>query len=332
MPRRLRILTWHVHGNYLYNLSQIPHELYLVRDAAGSMHRSGRRGTLPWGDNVHDAPVEQLAQMEFDVVIYQHRNAWQQDRLQLMSAAQRELPRIVIEHDPPQQHPTDTRHWLDDREALLVHVTPFNALMWDNDRVPVRVVEHGVKLLGAYEYQGELARGIVVVNHLKRRGRRLGLDLFEHAVAELPLTLAGMGSEALGGVGDVPQQALGALMAQHRYFFNPIRYTSLGLAVIEAMTIGLPIVALATTEMATVIRNGENGWADTRLASLIEVMQELQRDPALARQWGAAARRTAFERFGIDRFVADWQATLADVTGQAVGDPPMSGTPVVLQR
>lgn len=31
MPRdKLRILTWHVHGNYLYYLSQVPHQFYVL--------------------------------------------------------------------------------------------------------------------------------------------------------------------------------------------------------------------------------------------------------------------------------------------------------------
>ncbi len=51
--RRLRILTWHVHGNYLYNLTQVPHDFWLVTDARRSTHRSGRSGILPWGANVH---------------------------------------------------------------------------------------------------------------------------------------------------------------------------------------------------------------------------------------------------------------------------------------
>ena len=34
MKRRLRILTWHVHGNYLYYLTQVPHDFYLVNDAS----------------------------------------------------------------------------------------------------------------------------------------------------------------------------------------------------------------------------------------------------------------------------------------------------------
>jgi len=31
MPRgrRLRILTWHVHGNYLYALGQVPHDFVI---------------------------------------------------------------------------------------------------------------------------------------------------------------------------------------------------------------------------------------------------------------------------------------------------------------
>ncbi|MFP3617546.1 glycosyltransferase, partial [Paraburkholderia sp. SIMBA_050] len=76
-------------------------------------------------------------------------------------------------------------------------------------------------------------------------------------------------------------------------FFNPIRYTSLGLAVIEAMMIGLPIVALATTEMAQLVKTGSNGVADTRPAVLIDAMRMLIRDADLAREWGAAARRDA---------------------------------------
>src|SRR5688572_468513 len=65
--KRLRILTWHVHGNYLYYLTQVPHDFYLVTDAERSSHHRGRSGVLPWGDNVHEARVEQIREMAFDV-------------------------------------------------------------------------------------------------------------------------------------------------------------------------------------------------------------------------------------------------------------------------
>jgi hypothetical protein len=311
--RRLRILTWHVHGNYLYNLTQVPHDFWLLTDEARSVHRTGRAGSLPWGDNVHEAPAERLASLEFDVVLYQSRQAWETDRERYLSEAQRRLPRIVLEHDPPQLHPTDTPHWCDDPGALLVHVTPFNALMWDNGRVPVRVVEHGVRPLAEVDWTGHLARGLVVVNHIERRGRRLGLDLWRQFAAQVPLTLVGMGSESVGGQGEVAQHALPALMAAHRFYCHPVRYTSLGLAAIEAMLAGLPVVGLATTELVTVIRNGQNGYIDTDPRRLVPVMRALSEDRGLARQWGQAARRTALERFSIGRFVDEWLAVLREV-------------------
>lgn len=312
--RRLRVLTWHVHGNYLYNLTQVPHDFWLLTDAQRSVHHTGRSGTLPWGDNVHEAPLERLAGMAFDVVLYQSRDAWERDRLQWLTPAQQALPRIVLEHDPPQQHPTDTPHWCDDPGALLVHVTPYNALMWNNGAVPVRVVEHGIRPLSEPAWTGEIAQGLVVVNNILRRGRRLGLDLWQQASAQVPLRLVGMGSLEAGGSGEVAQHELPALMARHRFFFHPIRHTSLGLAAIEAMFVGLPVVGLATTELVTVIQSGHNGFVHTRPERLVEAMQQLLRDPALARQWGEAGRRTARERFGIARFVRDWLAVFDEVT------------------
>ncbi len=310
---RLRILTWHVHGNYLWYLTQVPHEFFLVTDAARSTHHSGRSGTLPWGDNVHDAPIEAIRDMEFDLILYQSRAEYEKERSTVLSPTQQRLPAVYLEHDPPLESPTDQRHWADDGRNTIVHVTGFNALMWEHRESPVEVIEHGIKLLGEASYNGREPQGLVVVNNLGTRGRRLGPDVFLKLREQVPLTLVGMGSLELGGHGEVSNSALPAFMANYRFFFNPIRYTSLGLSVLEAMMVGLPIVGLATTEMPTVIANGVNGWLDTRPERLVDVMRQLIADPALARQWGEAARRTAQERFGIERFAADWDRLLRRV-------------------
>lgn len=317
MPRkqRLRILTWHVHGNYLYYLTQVPHDFVVPCDAGRSPGYAGRTGTLPWGDNLIEVPVEELGKVEADCVLYQSRSVWETRDL-LLTPAQLALPRIYLEHDPPQEHPTNTQHPVQDRGALLVHVTAFNRLMWDNGVTPAAVIEHGVKLLADTRYSGTLPRGVVVVNNLRRRGRRLGLDVYEQVRRSIPLDLYGMDSLAVaGGLGEVENSELPARMARYRFFFNPIRWTSLGLSVVEAMMVGLPIVALATTEMSSVVRDGVNGYVDTRVEELIEGMQALIADPAAARALGAAARRDAMARFSIGRFVDDWCRTLAFVTG-----------------
>lgn len=312
--RRLRILTWHVHGNYLYYLTQVPHDFYLVTDAERSVHHSGRSGILPWGDNVHEARVEAIAGMTFDAILFQSRDAWEREQHLILSEAQRRLPRLYLEHDPPQQHPTDTPHWVDDPSVLLVHVTHFNRLMWHNGRTPTRVVEHGVKPLAHAPWTGEIERGLVVVNNLDRRGRRLGLDVYQEVAHQVPLTLVGMGSERSGGAGEVPHHELPLRMAAHRFFFNPIRYTSLGLAVIEAMMAGTPVVGLATTELATVIRSSSNGIIDTRVDVLVDAMRDLIADRALAQHLGEAGQRTAQERFHIGRFVDDWMRVFQEAT------------------
>ncbi|HTN65384.1 MAG TPA: glycosyltransferase family 4 protein [Burkholderiaceae bacterium] len=308
--KRLRILTWHVHGNYLYYLSHAPHDFYVVTKPGNPPGYAGCGGSLPWGANIHELPYAQVSRTKLDCILYQHQRHYLEDREFVLSSAQRALPAIFLEHDPPQQHPTNTLHPVQNPAILLVHVTPFNALMWDNGVTPHCVIEHGVVEPAKVPQQGTLARGICAVNHLARRGRRLGADIFETVRRQVPLDLVGMGAQEMDGLGEIPNPELPAFMARYRFFFNPIRYTSLGLAVIEAMMVGLPVVALATTEVALLIASGRNGYADTRIPLLVEAMRRLLDDPGLAREWGEQARRDALARFSIGRFAHDWDRVL----------------------
>src|SRR4051794_15073610 len=315
--RPLRVFTWHVHGSYLLYLSQIPHEIFIpVRPGRPSPY-GGLGGPVPRPPNIHEIPVEDVKRQSFDCILFQRSEQYLRDQYEILSSEQRRLPRVFLEHDPPRESPTDTRHVIDDPDILLVHVTHFNALMWDNGRTPVRVIEHGVMVPEHVRYTGEVARGIVVINHLARRGRRLGRDVFEQVRADVPLDLVGMGADELDGLGEWPHDRLPEFVARYRFFFNPIRYTSLGLAVLEAMMIGVPIVGLATTEMVTAIENGVSGYVDTDPRRLVECMHDVLANPAEARRLGEGARRTALERFGIERFAADWDAALRLVTSTA---------------
>jgi hypothetical protein len=270
---------------------------------------AGRSGHLPWGANVHDLPAEEARRQPLDCIIFQDDAQYLADQYALLSPAQHRLPKIYVEHDPPRESPVDTRHPVDDPAMLLVHVTHFNRLMWDSGRTPTRVIDHGVIDPG-YRYTGELEKGLVIVNNMRSRGRRLGWDLFQEMRGKVPLDLAGMGPD---GIGEVRHADLPAFAARYRFLFNPIRYTSMGLAVIEAMMTGLPVVALATTEMVTVIKNGVNGFLGTDPAQLLLSMEDLLGDRHAAAQLGTQARRTALERFGIRRFVADWNRVLDEV-------------------
>jgi len=257
---------------------------------------------------VIEVDADNVRNIEFDCIIYQTPANYLQDQYRLLSEEQRRLPRIYLEHDPPRQHPTDTSHVVKDPSVTIVHVTHFNRLMWDNNGVPNFVIEHGVTDSGV-AYQGDIEKGIVVINNLSARGRLLGLDVFNEMRRHIPLDLIGMGTEDIG-LGEVLHPRLPEFTSRYRFFLNPIRYTSFGLAVCEAMMTGLPVVGLATTEMPTVFVNGVNGIIHTDLNYLIRQMKRLLEDREYAARIGKAGQRTVRSRYNIERFSADWEKLL----------------------
>src|SRR6266566_1408694 len=329
--RRLKILIWHIHGSYLNTLARIDHDWYLPVKPGRPEGYGGRGPTFDLPDYMREVPAELVRDLKLDLIIYQTPKNYFEDQFEILSPEQRSLPKIYLEHNTPKplcishkggidetwrnafQVPgaVDTRHPIDDPNVLLVHVTHYNRLMWDNGRTPTIVIEHSVALEPSIRYSGHIERGITMINGMQKRPRIAGYDIFLQARHVVPLDAAGMETEAIGGLGDVPYRELHSRVAEYRFLFSPIRYTSLPLAVIEAMTIGMPVVALATTELPTVIENGVTGYVSCDIDRLIYAMRFLLANPQEARQLGARARAVACERFGLDRFIRDWNRAFA---------------------
>ncbi len=319
--RPLKVLTWHVHGNYLWYLSETPCEFYLPV-AAGTENwghgYSGRAQTFPFGSNVIDCPVERIKEERFDLILFQSRRHYEEDQLRLLSAEQRRLPCVYIEHDPPWEDVTDQPHWFNETNGLLVHVTHYNRLMWDSGQANARVIEHGVKVPAHARYTGELSRGITALNHLQRRaaqGRGRCVSRAGKSDAHRP---GGHGCGRDGWTGRSRTDTAGGFHVQVSLFLQPHSFTSLGLAILEAMTVGLPVVGLATCELATVIENGRSGYLETDLSRLLGHMQRLSEDREEAAYLGRRAREIALERFNIRRFARDWHNTLWEVGGDNI--------------
>ncbi len=312
--KRLKIFTWHIHGSYLYYLSLGDYELYIPLNPEKGSGYQGRGETFPFDKNVIEIPEEEVKNFTFDCILFQSKKNFTTDQYATLSQKQRdEISKIFLEHDPPRKHPTDTIHVLDDPTVSLVHVTSFNKLMWKNRVSDVRVIAHGVPGPDTY-YKGELERGVVVVNDLFSRGRRLGADIFLEMRKYIPLDLIGLHSEEYGGLGEIPLPVLPDFLSHYRFFFNPIRYTSLGLSVCEAMMLGMPIVGLATTEMVTTVKNNISGFIETDPSLLIEKMKLLISDKRLASNLGKNAQKDAERKFNIQRFTTEWENLFQSVT------------------
>jgi len=302
----LKIFTWHIHGTYLYYLSQGNFTIYIPVNKEKSEGYVGRGATFNFGQNVIEVDAADVSRLDVNCILFQTSKNYLVDQYDVLSESQRKLPRIYLEHDPPTDQPTDSRHVVEDPNVLTVHVTYFNQLMWQNEG-PTTVIEHGVTIPSAIKYSGQIEKGLVVVNNLHSRGRRLGADIFDKVKTEVPLDLVGMGTKEFGGLGEVKYHNLPEFASRYRFFFNPIRYTSLGLAVLEAMMAAIPVVCFATTEYATVIRDKENGFAHTSVDYLVQRMKQLISDPQLAMFLGQQGKETVDKRFNIGRFCEDWQ-------------------------
>jgi Glycosyl transferases group 1 len=301
----MRILLWHVHGAWTTAFVQGRHEYVVPVVPDRSADGVGIARTYAWPRSVSELSPEALRGEHFDAVLLQRPR----DEELVREWLGYRPPAVYVEHNAPQGRIAEMRHPVADREDLtLVHVTHFNALFWDAGATPVRVIEHGVVDPGE-RYTGELARAAVVINEARRRGRVTGTDLLPRFE---PLDLFGMGSER-----DLPQAALHREMARRRAYLHPIRWTSLGLSLLEAMHLGMPVVALGTTEVHEAVPPPA-GIVSTDLSVLERGLRRLLGDPDEARERGRAARAAALARYGLARFLADWDALLAQVVREEV--------------
>jgi glycosyltransferase involved in cell wall biosynthesis len=311
----VRILLWHVHGSWTTALVHGPHEYLLPVLPDRGPDGRGRAQTWEWPQGAVEVAPEEAADADLDAVILQRPE-------ELDGLAERwlggrrpgvDVPAVYVEHNAPQGRIADMRHPAADRTDLtLAHVTHFNDLFWDAGTTPTRVIEHGIVDPG-YRYTGEIPRAAVAINEARRRGRVTGTDLLERFAEVAPLDLFGMGAGDLGGVENPPQEELHDAMARRRVYLHPIRWTSLGLSLIEAMHLGMPVVALATTEAPDAVPE-EAGVVSTRVDRLAGAVRRMCHDPDEARERGRVARRAALERYGLRRFLADWDELLEEVT------------------
>src|SRR4051812_26269405 len=319
----MKVLLWHVHGSWTTSFVQGRHEYLLPVTPDRGADGLGRARTWDWPASAREVTPELLREEDVDVVVLQRPRDLQLVRQWLGREPGRDLPAVFLEHNAPDGAVPNTRHPLAEQaEIPIAHVTYFNELFYDNGAAPTVVIEHGIVDPGE-RYTGELARAGIVVNEPVRRGRYTGGDLLPLLAEAAPLDVFGMGLTGLHerygldpsrvGLHDAPPQAaMHGELARRRVYVHPVRWTSLGLSLLEAMHLGMPVVGLATTEAVEAVPE-EAGGVSTDVTRLTTALRRLVADPDEAREGGLAARRAVLERYGLERFLADWDAVLQEV-------------------
>ena len=324
-PAPIRVLVWHVHGSWTTSFVHGSHTYLVPSEPEHPPWALGRWGR-PWPDNAVEIAPAQLAGEPVDVVVVQRPEEFELARDWLGRVPGPEIPVIYVEHDTPREHAATSRHPMADRgDVTLVHVTDFNHLMWDNGRCRTTVIPHGVVDPG-YRYTGELDRAASIVNEPVRRWRITGTDLLEELSRVVPIDVFGIDTCELHkwehcpatqvyGAGDVGQEQLHSEIARRRVFVHTARWTSLGLSLLEAMFVGMPVVAVGTTAAPWAVPK-QAGVVSTDIDELAASIDDFVGDPALAQHTGLAARDWATTHFGLAPFTQRWDRLLAETVAE----------------
>ncbi|OBG23379.1 glycosyl transferase [Mycolicibacterium celeriflavum] len=306
------VLLWHVHGSWTESLVSGGHR-YLIpvnpeRDAnsRGLCGRNWPRAQEVSSDVLRDEPV--------DVVVLQRPEEIDLAARWLGRRPGVDVPAVYVEHNAPRPFAVDSVHPVADRTDIpIVHVTDFNRLMWNNGVAPTRVITHGIADPGLL-YSGEISAAAAMINEPCRRWRTVGADLLTVFGERVPIDVWGIDTDVLSecitsarvkGRGDLPSARLLPEVARRRVFLHTARWTSLGLSMIEAMFMGMPVVAVAST-MAPLVLPPEAGVVSADVDTLTRALESFIADGAAASAAGKAARDFAKARFGLERFLAEW--------------------------
>jgi glycosyltransferase involved in cell wall biosynthesis len=231
-----------------------------------------------------------------------------------------DVPAVYVEHNAPRPFAVDSVHPFAGRDDIpLIHVTDFNRLMWNNGAAPTRVITHGIADPGQL-YTGEIPAVATMINEPCRRWRTVGADLLAELGSHTPIDVWGIDTEALNahggssqvrGKGDVPAPRLLHQVARRRVYLHTARWTSLGMSLVEAMYLGMPVVAVAST-MAPLVVPAEAGVVSADIRTLAYALEGFVTDFSAATAAGKAARDFARAHFALERFLAEWDDVIEE--------------------
>lgn len=102
-------------------------------------------------------------------------------------------------------------------------------------------------------------------------------------------------------------------------FVFPSENEAFGLAIVEAMACGVPVIASRTGGIPDIVQHGENGWLVDDCKNDEAWHKELcglMANPARTRAWAEAGRKTAEQRFSIKEVARTYVALLESVIAE----------------
>jgi len=303
-PEKQRLLVFACHEAWIYQLRNLAYALDIV---------VGLRGRpAGWDEKMRPVPSnarlirleEVLARPQPYACIIAH------NLTDLLDARPLRGPRLLVLHETldgaalEQALPVPIASF---REAVakfvslsgthVVAVSPLKGRSWgfEDDVVPFSADARHYK-----PWQGDLAQGLRVSNHVLRRPRILMWEFHQRAFAGLPVTLVGRNPGVEPSAG---WDYLKETFSRHRFYIHtadPRLEDGYNMATLEAMAAGLPV--LGNRHPTSPVEHGVSGFLADDPVELRGYALRLLEDRALAERMGEAAREAVEKRFSPGRF------------------------------
>lgn len=306
--KKYNILTGATHEGYQTLLSQTDHNFYLIKRPKSKEWNTEYR---PLPDNHYE--INQLnPDLNIDFILAQEKFGFLQYAINLQKITR--WPIISLEHTQPQDRWSD--YYLNQLKMLggdiNVFITEFNKKSWEKDNGII--INHGIDadIFKGWCYTGDSQESkyiLYVVNHLKERDYFCGYNEWlyiknkiQEKYPDIEFRLVGNNVE-LGQ----PAQNMDDLIKQYQNcvcYLNTSKLSPIPMSLLEAMSVGCPIVTTANQEVPNVVDGV--GICNNNLDYLIEEIENIINNRDLRGSLSNKARTKILDDFNIEQFISNW--------------------------
>jgi hypothetical protein len=349
VPRRLRILTYHWHTAYQYELFKLPHEFTLARGIGLPFNDAWEHEIRPMPANVRFAHARDLRLADYDLAIVPFDEnvlapenccgavppGWGRCFSWIM---RQPLPKVGVCHGTPQFYGQyDIAYSLPDlmqvrepeRQALVRAVGEMPVVCNSHQSQPEwgfarsYVIWHGFDP-DEFSPGATGGTGIITLRESALRSRPFynGYFLWRDTVAKLerPAWLRVTATPCPERLLQSNEAYAWAKFENYKktlrsaaVYFNPTLRSPMPFSRTEAMFCGLVPVTTSHHDTAMFIQHGINGFVADDATAMAESLTYCMKNPEKTRSIGMQARKTASDVFHSRRFLSEWQNLLQTV-------------------
>lgn len=319
--RPLNILYSNNHEAYSATLAKTGHNFYVLQHPRFHPWQTKERPLPPnfFMLTGNDIPSQLKTDIAFDLVLSQ--NSIDHYPVMVQLAQQLNCPLLCAQHTLP---------WPDWDDKTIerignlpcshdIFMADFSVGAWfrDMDDPNITVIKHGMDTDFWEGWVGGDGKILTTVWNYPQRNLICGFDLYKEVTKGLPTNPVG-DSPGFSKMADSTDHLL-TLYCRASVFLNTTLWSTTPFGLLEAMSVGCPIVTTATTAMPSFIEDGVNGFITNDPKVMRDRLQQLINEPELGKKIGEAGRQTIIKQFGQQQFLDEWNKAFKKVSECSVG-------------